>query len=121
VGVYVSTFGTGVVPDEKLARWIQRKFDMRPRRIIEQLDLLRPVYRATASYGHFGRSEESFTWERTDRAAEMAAALLPRAAKAKPKSNGAPARADGAKARSNGAGARKPARSAGTRRASARA
>jgi S-adenosylmethionine synthetase len=100
VGVYVSTFGTGVVADEKLAAWVQKKFDMRPRPMIEELELLEPRYRATASYGHFGRTEASFTWEETDRAEEMADALLPaklrkerraaleKAAKAATKSNG---------------------------------
>jgi S-adenosylmethionine synthetase len=77
VGVYVSTFGTGVVADEKLAAYVQKKFDMRPRPMIEELDLLRPIYRATASYGHFGRTEDTFTWEQTDRAEAMADALLP--------------------------------------------
>jgi S-adenosylmethionine synthetase len=77
VGVMVNTFGTGRVEDEKLERYLQQHFDMRPRAIIEQLDLLKPIYRNTAAYGHFGRPE--FTWEETDRAAELADALLPRA------------------------------------------
>jgi S-adenosylmethionine synthetase len=73
MGVYVTTFGTGVVEDEKIAEAVQKVFDFRPRAIIEQLDLLRPIYRPTAAYGHFGRSEKgSFTWEATDRAAELA-------------------------------------------------
>ncbi len=126
VGVYVSTFGTGLVPDEKLAKWIQKKFDMRPRRIIEQLDLLRPIYRATASYGHFGRSEESFTWERSNRAEEMAAALLPRALRKKaepPKTAAQTSKGNGAapKSKSNGSAARRTARPAKGRSASARA
>jgi S-adenosylmethionine synthetase len=75
VGVYVSTFGTSAVPEEKIAEYVLKNFDMRPKAIIEQLDLLRPVYRPTASYGHFGRSEPGFTWERTDRAAELRNAL----------------------------------------------
>ena len=50
---------------------------MRPAAIIEQLDLLRPIYQATAAYGHFGRTEDTFTWEKTDRAAQLAADLLP--------------------------------------------
>jgi S-adenosylmethionine synthetase len=74
VGVYVQTFGTGRVDEEKLARYIQANFDMRPKAIIDQLDLLTPIYRRTAAYGHFGRS--GFTWENTDRAAELAQ-LLP--------------------------------------------
>ena len=75
VGVAVDTFGTGLVPDAKLERYILEHFDMRPRAIIEQLGLLRPIYRATAAYGHFGR--KGFSWEKTDRAEAMADALLP--------------------------------------------
>src|SRR5262245_13404471 len=67
VGVHVNTFGTGSVGDETLERYIMGNFDMRPKAIIEQLDLLKPIYRKTAAYGHFGRDE--FTWEKTDRAA----------------------------------------------------
>jgi S-adenosylmethionine synthetase len=74
VGVNVHTFGTGKVDDEKLSAYIIKNFDMRPRAIVEQLDLLRPIYRATSAYGHFGRPE--FSWEKTDRAEEIAAALL---------------------------------------------
>jgi len=73
MGVYVHTFGTGVLDDEKLAKYVAEKFDFRPRALIEELDLLRPVYRATAAYGHFGRPE--FTWEKTSRAKELAADL----------------------------------------------
>jgi S-adenosylmethionine synthetase len=65
--VLVHTYGTGKVDDEKLAAYVHDTFDMRPRAIIEQLDLLRPIYSPTASYGHFGRTEDTFTWERTDR------------------------------------------------------
>ncbi len=75
VGVYVTTFGTGVVDDEKIAKVVSEIFDFRPAAIIETLDLLRPIYTPTAAYGHFGRSGKSFTWEKTDRAAELAAAL----------------------------------------------
>ena len=75
VGVNVQTFGTGLVPDEKLERYILQHFDMRPRAIIDQLDLLKPVYRQTAAYGHFGR--KGFSWEKTDRAQAIADALLP--------------------------------------------
>jgi S-adenosylmethionine synthetase len=70
VGVYVRTFGTGIVPDELIGEYVAKNFDMRPRAIIEELDLLRPIYRATAAYGHFGRKE--FAWEKTDRAAKIA-------------------------------------------------
>jgi S-adenosylmethionine synthetase len=90
-GVYVHTFGTGKVDDEKLAQYVMQNFDMRPRALIEELDLLRPVYRATASYGHFGRSE--FSWEKTNRAQQIASDLL--GAPAKGKSNGT-AKANGA-------------------------
>ena len=75
VGVYVQTFGTSSVPEERIAAYVLKNFDMRPKAIIEQLDLLRPVYRPTSAYGHFGRSEPGFTWERTDRAHELREAL----------------------------------------------
>jgi S-adenosylmethionine synthetase len=74
VGVHVNTFGTGKVSDEKLAKYILDHFDMRPKALIDELNLLTPTYKATAAYGHFGRSE--FTWEKTNRAAVMAADLL---------------------------------------------
>jgi S-adenosylmethionine synthetase len=74
VGVHVNTFGTGKVDDEILGDYIAETFDMRPRAIIEQLDLLRPIYRATAAYGHFGR--KGFPWEKTDRAKGIARDLL---------------------------------------------
>jgi S-adenosylmethionine synthetase len=74
VGIAVQTFGTGLVPDEQLERYIVAHFDMRPRAIIEQLGLLAPIYRQTAAYGHFGRKE--FSWEKTDRAEAIADALL---------------------------------------------
>jgi S-adenosylmethionine synthetase len=81
VGVRVDTFGTGKVSDEALEKYIMASFDMRPKALIETLDLLRPIYLPTAAYGHFGRSE--FPWEQTDRAAKMADDLVratPRAA-----------------------------------------
>jgi S-adenosylmethionine synthetase len=74
VGVFVNTFGTGRIGDETLGKYILEKFDMRPKAIIEQLDLLKPIYQKTAAYGHFGRSE--FSWEKADRAAKMADDLL---------------------------------------------
>ena len=74
VGVHVNTFGTSKVDEQKLETYIQSKFDMRPKAIIEQLNLLRPIYRDTAAYGHFGRSE--FPWESTERAEELAAEFL---------------------------------------------
>jgi S-adenosylmethionine synthetase len=70
VGVNVNTFGTGRISEEKLERYILQNFDMRPKAIIEQLDLLKPIYKKTAAYGHFGRDD--FSWEKTDRAAKMA-------------------------------------------------
>ena len=83
MGVYVTTFGTGVVPDDKIAKIVSGVFDFRPGALIETLDLLRPIYSPTAAYGHFGRTEKSFTWERTDRAAELADALSPKSSKTK--------------------------------------
>ncbi len=74
VGVHVNTFGTGRVGEDVLEKYIMQNFDMRPKAIIEQLDLLKPIYRKTAAYGHFGRDE--FTWEKTDRAAKLAEDLL---------------------------------------------
>ncbi|MEM9694672.1 MAG: methionine adenosyltransferase [Myxococcota bacterium] len=73
VGVHVNTFGTGKVDEAKLEKYILANFDMRPKAIIEQLDLLRPIYRPTAAYGHFGRKQ--FPWEDTGRADELADAL----------------------------------------------
>jgi S-adenosylmethionine synthetase len=74
VGVHVNTFGTGKVADEKLEKYILEHFDMRPKAIIDELGLLAPIYKATAAYGHFGRSE--FSWEKTQRAAQIADDLL---------------------------------------------
>ena len=68
VSVMADTFGTGTIPDEQLTDLIRSTFQLTPRRIIESLDLRRPIYRATSNYGHFGRSEPGFTWERTDKA-----------------------------------------------------
>jgi S-adenosylmethionine synthetase len=66
--VTIETFGTGKIPEDKLAKIVREHFDMRPKGLIAMLDLLRPIYRPTASYGHFGRTEESFSWEKTDKA-----------------------------------------------------
>ncbi|MDH5672095.1 MAG: methionine adenosyltransferase [Myxococcales bacterium] len=93
MGVYVTTFGTGVIDDDKIARGVSKLFDFRPAALIEELDLLRPIYRSTAAYGHFGRSEKTFTWERTDKAEALADMLLPKSARAASSSNGAPAKA----------------------------
>lgn len=67
VSVMVDTFGTGKVEDDRLTRAIREVFDLTPRGIISELDLLRPIFRKTAAFGHFGREEPEFTWERTDR------------------------------------------------------
>jgi len=68
VSVMVDTFGTGKIADEAIAKLVDTHFDLRPKAIVETLDLLRPIYRNTAAYGHFGRTEPNFTWERTDKA-----------------------------------------------------
>ncbi len=70
--VMLTTYGTGSVPDEKIEELVLQHFDLRPKGIIQMLDLLRPIYRKTAAYGHFGRDEPEFTWERTDKAAVLA-------------------------------------------------
>jgi S-adenosylmethionine synthetase len=72
--VMVSTFGTGKVSDEKIAQLVSEHFDLRPKGIVKMLNLLRPIYRKTAAYGHFGREEPEFTWEQTDKAAALRAA-----------------------------------------------
>jgi S-adenosylmethionine synthetase len=69
INVTVYTEGTGAIPDEKIAQLVQDHFDLRPRGIVQMLDLLRPIYAKTAAYGHFGREEPEFTWEATDKAA----------------------------------------------------
>ena len=71
VSVHVDDFGTGKVPHDKLVDMIRKNFDMTPKGIIQTLDLRRPIYRKTAAYGHFGRTEPEFTWERTDKAATL--------------------------------------------------
>jgi len=69
----VNTFGTGKLSDDAIASLIERHFDLRPKGIIQSLDLLRPIYRKTAAYGHFGRDEPEFTWEAIDKAAALSA------------------------------------------------
>jgi len=71
VSVMVDTFGTGVIPDPQVTELIRTNFKLTPAGIIETLDLRRPIYRQTATYGHFGRNEPGFTWERTDKAAKI--------------------------------------------------
>jgi S-adenosylmethionine synthetase len=79
VGVYVNTFGTSEVSEEQIANYVKKAFDFRPKALIEELDLLRPIYRQTAAYGHFGRPE--FSWERLSHAEAMAQALLGQSAR----------------------------------------
>jgi S-adenosylmethionine synthetase len=74
MNVTIYTEGTGKIPDDKIAALVHEHFDLRPRGIIRMLDLLRPIYRKTAAYGHFGRDEPEFTWEATDRADALRAA-----------------------------------------------
>ncbi|MEY2679832.1 MAG: hypothetical protein RL661_63, partial [Pseudomonadota bacterium] len=77
--VMVETYGTGKVSDDKITDLVLEHFDLRPKGIVNMLDLLRPIYQKTAAYGHFGREEPEFTWERTDKAAALreAAGLPP--------------------------------------------
>jgi len=75
LSVYVNTFGTGIVDEEKIAKAVEKVFDLRPKAIIDQLDLLRPIYRKTAAYGHFGREEPEFTWEFKDRVDALRSAV----------------------------------------------
>ena len=67
VSIMVDTFGTATVAESKISAALREVFPAKPRQIVEQLDLLKPIFRKTAAYGHFGREEPSFTWERTDR------------------------------------------------------
>ena len=68
VSLLVNTLGTGKVPEGRIMELVRKNFDLTPRGIIEYLDLRRPIYRKTAVYGHFGRQEEGFTWEKTNKA-----------------------------------------------------
>ena len=83
VSIHVDTFGTGHVPDSKIVELVRAHFDLRPKGIIQMLDLLGPIYQATAAYGHFGRTEAGFSWEHTDKAEALrqAAGLKSREAK----------------------------------------
>jgi S-adenosylmethionine synthetase len=74
VSINVNSFGTGRISDRKIKNLISEFFDLRPKAIIQHLDLLRPIYKATAAYGHFGRKHENFTWEKSDKAEELKAA-----------------------------------------------
>lgn len=71
--IMVSTYGTGKISDEKITELVKKHFDLRPKGIVQMLDLLRPIYQNTAAYGHFGREEPEFTWENTDKAAALRA------------------------------------------------
>lgn len=79
VSVYVNTYGTGKIPDTEISKLVRKHFRLKPKEIIEDLRLLRPIYMKTASYGHFGRNDADFTWEKTDKAEELknAAAEIP--------------------------------------------
>jgi S-adenosylmethionine synthetase len=68
VSINVNSFGTGKISDDKIRALVERHFDLRPKAIVHHLDLLRPIYKKTAAYGHFGREREEFTWEKTDKA-----------------------------------------------------
>ena len=73
--ISIDTFGTGKLSDDKIGELVREHFDLRPRGLIEMLDLKRPIYRKTAAYGHFGREDADFTWENTDKADALKAAL----------------------------------------------
>ena len=71
--ISVNTFGTSTLKEEKISSLIREHFDLRPKQLIEMLDLKRPIYQSTAAYGHFGREEDAFTWEKTDKAEALKA------------------------------------------------
>ena len=71
VSLMVNTFGTAKIDESKIESLVAEHFDLRPKAIIQSLDLLRPIYRNSAAYGHFGRTEPEFTWEATDKAAVL--------------------------------------------------
>jgi S-adenosylmethionine synthetase len=73
--ISVNTYGTGKLSDDEIVALVREHFDLRPQGLIEMLNLKRPIYRATAAYGHFGREEDNFTWEKTDKADALKAAL----------------------------------------------
>jgi S-adenosylmethionine synthetase len=72
--ITIETFGTGRIDEGRLEAIVREHFDMRPKGLIAQLGLLKPIYRPTAAYGHFGRTEDSFSWEKTDKAEDLKAA-----------------------------------------------
>ena len=71
VSLMINTFGTGVIPETRLEAVVRDMFDLRPKAIIQELDLLRPIFKQTAAYGHFGREEADFTWETTDNVEQL--------------------------------------------------
>ena len=71
VSIRVDTFGTNKIPEDQIIDLVKNNFDLRPAAIIKDLDLRRPIFRKTAAYGHFGRDDADFTWERTDKAASI--------------------------------------------------
>ncbi|GAE87763.1 S-adenosylmethionine synthetase [Acetivibrio straminisolvens JCM 21531] len=71
VSVRVDTFGTGTIPEEKIESLVNKHFDLRPAGIIKTLDLRRPIYKQTAAYGHFGRTDVDLPWEKTDKADDL--------------------------------------------------
>ena len=71
--ISVNTFGTGRISDERIVALVREHFDLRPKGIVDMLDLKRPIYRKTASYGHFGRTDADFSWEHTDKAEALRA------------------------------------------------
>src|SRR5690606_13477626 len=73
VSIMVDTWGTSKLSNEEIVKLIERHFDLRPKGIVQMLDLLRPIYTRTAAYGHFGREEPDFSWERTDKAEALRA------------------------------------------------
>jgi S-adenosylmethionine synthetase len=75
VSLMINTFGTGKIPEDKMEKLVRRQFKLKPAQIIEHLDLLRPIYEKTAAYGHFGRNDPDFTWEKTDMAERLKKAL----------------------------------------------
>jgi S-adenosylmethionine synthetase len=102
VSLLVQSFGTGALPDERLSELVQSNFDARPGALIRELDLRRPIFRKTAAYGHFGRTDAEFTWERTDRAEALREAAAGTAAKP---TRAAKRSGKNGSARSNGASA----------------
>jgi len=69
--ISIQTFGTGKIDDDRIVELVREHFDLKPKGLIQMLDLLRPIYKATAAYGHFGREEDDFSWEKTDKAAAL--------------------------------------------------